>query len=105
MVVNYVQGYDKMFNHKPENAFGALGYDAMLIVAQGIKNANSAEPDKISEGMKMIKELPLVTGTLSYIGGSQVPSKGITILMVKDGALQLVKQQAPGYMPPPELSK
>lgn len=105
LVVKYIDGYQKMFGRMPENAFAALGYDATMLVAEAIRKVNSAEPKMISAGMRLIKELPGVTGTITYPAGSQVPSKSVSVLVSQGGKFQLVKDKAPEYMPPKEIAK
>jgi branched-chain amino acid transport system substrate-binding protein len=105
LVLKYIDGYKKMYGRNPENSFAALGYDAMMILAEAIKKIGSSEPKKISAGLTLIRELPGVTGTITYKAGSQVPDKTISILEVKNGKYILVKQAAPEYMPPKELAK
>ena len=42
---------------QPENAFAALGYDAMGLVADAISRAGSAEPAAIQEALAATKRL------------------------------------------------
>jgi len=105
LAVKYIEGYKKKFGRMPENAFAALGYDAMMLVAEAIKKVKSADPKMISAGMRLIKQLPGVTGTITYPPGSQVPSKSVSVLVSKGGKFQLVVDRAPVYMPPKEIAK
>jgi branched-chain amino acid transport system substrate-binding protein len=105
LVVKYVEGYNKMFGKNPENSFAALGYDATMLIAEAIKKINSDKPKRIGAGLSLIRELPGVTGKITYQAGSRVPDKEVSILKVVDGKFMLEKQAVPKYMPPKELAK
>jgi branched-chain amino acid transport system substrate-binding protein len=105
LVIKYIDGYKKMYGRNPENSFAALGYDATMIIAEAIKKIGSAEPKKISAGLTLIRELPGVTGSITYKPGIQVPDKTISILEVINGKYLLEKQADPEYKPPKELAK
>jgi branched-chain amino acid transport system substrate-binding protein len=104
-VVKYIAGYKAMYGRMPENAFAALGYDATMLVAEAIRKINSAEPKKIAAGLRLVKDLKGVTGTISYPAGSQVPNKSVSVLVSHNGKFELVKDKAPEYMPPKEIAR
>jgi branched-chain amino acid transport system substrate-binding protein len=105
MVVDYIYAYKKKFGRMPENAFAALGYDAMMLVADAIKKVNSDDPKMINAGIRLTKDFRGVTGTISYPAGSQVPNKSVSVLVSQGGKFQLVVDRAPVYMPPKEIAK
>ena len=104
-VQEFVAAYTKKFGHRPENAFAALGYDAMMLVAEAIKLAGSADPAAIEKGLSQIKSFSGVTGTISYPEGSKVPAKGVSILIVLGGKFRTLATLTPSYLPPPEIAK
>jgi len=104
-VQEFVTAYAGKFGRRPENAFAALGYDAMMLVAEAIKVAGSADPAAIEEGLAQIKAFPGVTGTLAYPEGSKVPDKSVAILIVLGGKFRTLATFAPEYLPPPEIAK
>jgi len=104
-VQGFVAAYTEKFGRRPENAFAALGYDAMMLVAEAIKVAGSADPAAIEEGLARIKAFPGVTGTLAYPEGSKVPDKSVAILIVLGGKFRTLATFAPEYLPPPEIAK
>lgn len=104
-VQEFVAAYTEKFGRRPENAFAALGYDAMMLVAEAIKVAGSADPAAIEEGLAQIKAFPGVTGTLTYPEGSKVPDKSVAILIVLGGKFRTLATFAPEYLPPPEIAK
>ncbi len=104
-VQSFVAAYKEKFGRRPENAFAALGYDAMMLVAEAIKVAGSAEPAAIEEGLAGIKAFPGVTGTIAYPEGSKVPQKSVAILIVLGGKFRTLTMLTPSYLPPPEIAK
>lgn len=104
-VQDFVAAYVKKFGRKPENAFAALGYDAMMLVAEAIKVAGSASPAAIEAGLSKITAFSGVTGTLSYAPGSKVPNKSVAILIVLGGKFRTLATFTPEYIPPAELAK
>ena len=69
----------------PENAFAPLGYDAMMLVADAIGRAGSAEPAKIREALAATRGFKAVTGEISYTRDTMVPPKPVSVISVKKG--------------------
>ncbi len=102
-IVKFVNDYKAMFGHPPENAFAALGYDAMMVLAEAIKKAGTDNPAKITEALEHIHGFQGVTGEISYAPGQRVPQKGVAIIKIVNGKYKLVKMVVPKYIPPPEV--
>lgn len=100
-VEKFIAAYKKAYNKAPENAFAALGYDSVYLVADAIKRAKSADPAKIKAALATTKNFKAVTGTISYAPGSRVPQKGVTVIGVKNGQLTLAAEMTPTYVPKP----
>ena len=81
------KAYEAEYGVPPENAFAALGYDAMGLVADAISRAGSAEPAAIQQALAATKGYEGVTGTIAYLGDSHVPSKPVAIMHVEDGKM------------------
>jgi len=103
-VQGFVKNYKEKWGVEPENAFAALGYDAVNITAQAIKIVGSAEPAKIEEGLAFIKDFPGVTGSITFAEGSKVPQKGVSVLVVKNGVFETLESMIPSYIPAPEIA-
>jgi len=84
-VREFVAAYEAEYGHPPENAFAALGYDAMMLIADAIRRAGSADPAAIRDALADTQGLDLVTGTITYAPGSRVPTKSVTIIGVQGG--------------------
>ncbi len=100
-VKKFIAAYKKEFAKDPDNAFAALGYDTVYLIADAIKRAKSTEGAKIRDALAATKGLKAVTGTITYAPGVRVPQKGVTVIGVKNKALFLAAEMVPGYVPKP----
>lgn len=94
-VQNFVKGYTAEYGHPPENAFAALGYDTMMLIADAIKRAGSAESAAICAALEQTTDFDAVTGNISYSAESHVPSKSVTIMGVQDGEFTFMTEITP----------
>ena len=99
-VKKFIAAYKKEYGKDPENAFAALGYDAIYLLADAIKRAGSPDPAKITAALNQTRGLKTVTGTITF-AGSGVPQKAVTVIGVKDLKLNLAASIAPSYVPRP----
>lgn len=82
--------YEKEYGNPPENAFAALGYDAMGLVADAITRAGSSDPKAVTEALAATSGYAdAVTGAIAYVNGSRVPSKPVAVMHVVDGKVSL----------------
>ncbi|RMD63697.1 MAG: amino acid ABC transporter substrate-binding protein [Alphaproteobacteria bacterium] len=81
----FIAAYKAEYGKDPENAFAPLGYDAMMLVADAIRRAGSAEPDKIRDALAQTRGFKAVTGEISYTRKSMVPPKPVSIISVHGG--------------------
>ncbi len=84
-VLAFVKAYKEEYGVDPENAFAPLGYDALMLVANAIERAGSAEPAAIRDALQVTMGYPAVTGEISYTRDSMVPPKPISIISVQNG--------------------
>lgn len=94
-VRNFVAAYKAAYNTEPENAFAALGYDAMHLLADAIRRAGSADSAKVRKALAATRGFQAVTGTISYAEGKRVPDKSVSILTVRDGRFAFVREMHP----------
>jgi branched-chain amino acid transport system substrate-binding protein len=85
VVQNFVKNYKAKYGVDPENAFAALGYDTMKLIADALKRAGSTDPTALRDAIAATKGLTGVTGTITYQNGSHVPNKSVTINELVDG--------------------
>ncbi len=84
-VTAFIEAYQAEYGIEPENAFAPLGYDAMMLVVDAIKRADSAEPAAIRDALEKTMGFKAVTGEISYTRDSMVPPKPISIISVNGG--------------------
>jgi branched-chain amino acid transport system substrate-binding protein len=94
-VANFVKAYTEAYGRPPENAFAALGYDMMKLIADAIQRAGSAEPKAIRDALAQTKDFPGVTGTITYPEGSRKPAKSVTIMQVQQGKYSFAAEVQP----------
>lgn len=92
--------YESAYGYEPD-AFAALGYDTVNLLAEAISNAQSVEPADIRNALAAVQDFEGVTGKISYSDGSRIPRKSVTIMEIQAGKLGLVMQLLPGQVPPP----
>lgn len=93
---SFRKAYEKEYGNPPENAFAALGYDAMGLIADAITRANSADPKAVTEALASTKDYAdAVTGAISYNEGTRVPLKPVAIMNVTDGKVTLLTTLTP----------
>ncbi|MEA1959709.1 MAG: ABC transporter substrate-binding protein [Bacillota bacterium] len=94
-VQNFVSTYKETYGHEAENAFAALGYDGMYLIADAITRADSADSAAVRDALLVTEGFDGVTGKISYTDGNRVPNKSVTILTVEDGTFKFVKEVLP----------
>lgn len=99
-IKKFIAAYNKEYSHDPENAFAALGYDTMYLLADAIKRAGSTDAAAITKAIKETKDFPGITGKITF-GDSNVPQKGVTIIAIKDGKFTLGAEVVPEKVPAP----
>lgn len=79
----FVADFTAKYGQAP-TGLGALGYDGVLVIADAIKRANSAEPSKIRDALAATKDLEAVTGTLT-MDKDRNPEKSVVVLKIDGG--------------------
>lgn len=88
-VVAFVEAFKNKYNNKEPDSFAALGYDAVQILAQAIKDAGEVNPEKVKDALAKIKDFEGVTGKMT-IDAQHNPVKAGVIIEYKDG-VQVLK--------------
>jgi branched-chain amino acid transport system substrate-binding protein len=81
----FVKAYEAAWGGKPAEAFAALGYDTVRLVAAAIEKAGSAEPAANRQAMAGLDGFAGVTGAIRYADGRRVPHKSVTIMRLSEG--------------------
>ena len=77
----YAQAYGR-----PPDAFAALGYDTVHLLATAIRRAGSIDPAAVRNALAGIEAFTGVTGTLYYPPGSRIPVKSVSVAAGSDRA-------------------
>lgn len=100
-VKKFIKDYQAANGNPPDNAFAALGYDTVKLVADAIKRAGSTDAAAIIKALEETKNFKGVTGDITYSADSHVPQKGVTIIAVKGGKFTLGAEIVPQKVPAP----
>ncbi|WP_170285650.1 ABC transporter substrate-binding protein [Microbacterium rhizomatis] len=86
--VNFVKAYEAEYNATPD-MYGAQGYTAMWLLAQGLKGAGDPDPQKVADALSKVTTQDSVYGTLTYEGGqASLDGPGEYLVWQKDGTLK-----------------
>ncbi len=97
----FIEAYNTKFGHAPENAFAALGYDTIKLMADAIGRAGSTDGAAIKAALEATTDFPGITGAITFTPEAHVPQKGVTVIAIKDGAFTLGAEVVPSYIPAP----
>jgi branched-chain amino acid transport system substrate-binding protein len=75
--------------HADPGPYSTQAYDAVRVVAEAIKKANSTDGDKIVAALEGIDGLMLFSGPLKFTADHTLSSGGFLILSVQHGAFAL----------------
>ena len=81
-VQDFVTAYEDKYDATPIS-FAALGYDAVMMMAQAIEEAGSTDPDAIQEALVNL-EYEGITGNISFDENGD-PIKPIKFITIEDG--------------------
>lgn len=83
--------------HKEDvSAFGGYAYDAVLILAEAIKKAGTADRDKVRDAIENLKGFAGVTGVFNFspTDHTGLDLNALEMLTVKDGKFTIYKESA-----------
>jgi branched-chain amino acid transport system substrate-binding protein len=83
-IQTFVKAFKAKYDDKSPDAFNALGYDSVYLLADAIERAGEVDATKIKDALAKTKNLSLVTGTVS-VDKNHNPVKSATVLEYKDG--------------------
>ncbi len=82
-------------------SFGALAADAVQILAAAAEAACSVAADDLITAISELRDLDVVTGSVTYAGTDGVPAKDVSVLTVVDGEPALTTTLRPTFIPEP----
>ncbi len=100
-IKKFMAAYNTEYGHDPENAFAALGYDTVYLMADAIKRAGSMDSKALKSAIETTKDFPGITGLITFTPDQHVPQKGVTLIAVKDQKFTLGEELVPEKVPAP----
>ncbi len=97
----FINAYTAEYGHAPENAFAALGYDSVYLLADAITRAGGMDGAALKTALESTTSFPGITGAITFTPEAHVPQKGVTIIAVKDGKFTLGAEVVPTSVPAP----
>ena len=82
-VTDFVAAFKKE-NDKTPDAFSALAYDSVYMIAKAIENAGEADPEKVKDELAKIKDFDGVTGKIT-MDKEHNPVKSTLVIKLEDG--------------------
>lgn len=79
----FVEAYKKEYGQLPDS-MAAMGYDAVYLLVDAIKRANSVESAKIREALVATKDFKSVSGSMN-LSSTHDAIRGVVIIEMKDG--------------------
>ncbi|HEY2122290.1 MAG TPA: ABC transporter substrate-binding protein [Chthoniobacterales bacterium] len=92
-VQKFVQEYRAKYGSIPD-ALAALWYDGARLMAQALRRAGSADPERIRDALAGTRDFEGVTGRISIDENRNAAKPGV-ILKIENGALKMVQQVSP----------
>jgi branched-chain amino acid transport system substrate-binding protein len=80
----FFTGFKERAGYAPEGV-AAITYSAVKLMADGIKRANSAEPDKVRDALAATKDFPLLEGSMNGFNSLHEMIMPIHVNEIKDG--------------------
>jgi branched-chain amino acid transport system substrate-binding protein len=94
LVRKFVSAYKARWGGETPDAFAALGYDAVGVLADAIRRAGTTEEPKLRDALAATRDFSGATG-LTTIDANRDASKPATIIAIRDGKLNFLETVAP----------
>lgn len=100
-IIRYITAYKEKYGTLPSSSFAALGYDAVMLVADIYKRAANMDSDELLSTLSDTRNFAGVTGVLSYVNEQRIPQKGVTLIKIQNGELVFLESLVPTKVPNP----
>lgn len=100
-IKKFMAAYNTEYGHDPENAFAALGYDTVYLLADAVKRANGTDSAAVKKALEETKDFKGITGAVTFGADVHVPQKGVTMIAVDGGKFTLGAEVVPEKVPAP----
>jgi len=100
-IIRYITAYKEKYGTLPGSSFAALGYDAVMLVADIYLRASNMKSEELLKTLEQTKDFAGVTGMLSYVNDQRIPQKGVTLIKILNGKLIFLESLVPTKVPKP----
>ena len=90
----FITAFKAKYNNEEPDLFAAQGYDALMLIAKAIKDANSADPVKFKDTLAKTSNYEGVSGTITFQESREPIKSPVYLLEVKNGKFALLKKVA-----------
>lgn len=80
----FIEKYQAQNNNNKPDMFAAQGYDAVMMLAEAMKKANSSDPTVFKEALAKTKDFKGVTGTINFDENREPIKSPVYLQEVKD---------------------
>lgn len=87
----FIESFKKKYAKDPD-LFHAQGYDAVQLIANAIKQANTANPEKFKDTLAATKNFDGVSGTISFKENREPLKSPVFLLQVNGGKFTLLEK-------------
>ncbi|MCB8818294.1 ABC transporter substrate-binding protein [Desulfosporosinus shakirovi] len=88
----FINAYKAKYNNELPDLFAAQGYDALMLIAKAIKDANSADSEIFKDSLAKTKNYDGVSGSITFQENREPVKSPVYLLEVKDGKFALLKK-------------
>lgn len=85
----FLKAYRAKYNEEPD-MFSAQYYDAVMILAKAMKDANSSDPSVFKDELAKLKDYPGVSGNTTFRPDREPVKSPVCLITVKGGKLTLL---------------
>ena len=86
-VRRFTAAFQQRYGREPD-AGAALAYDAVRVLADAMKRAGSADPERVAEALHATRDWRGVTGPFTYDAQGDLPGKPIITVVVRGGRFE-----------------
>jgi len=97
----FIKEYYEKYHQLPQNAFSALGYDTINLIAYVFNKANRFDANDFIKTLSTVKNFKGITGDISFASGRHIPVKPVSIVSINNNKTKLVARFVPNYVPKP----
>ena len=97
----FIADYTQVMGKKPEsNTFEAIGRDNVYAFVEAARQAHSVDPAKLQQAILGLKDVPLLTGSMTMDPQTRFPVKEVTLVKMDGTTFTLLEKITPEYIAP-----